>query len=887
MAGTRKGMLFAILTLAIVPTLAWKPSGRTLAAAPSEKPNPDVLAARSRAQLMEAYGRLPLSFEANQGQTDRRVKFLSRGPGYMLFLTRKEMVLRLTAESRASREGSTDESAEGPALIAPARLPISTAVPSSSRSSRAPRVVSVLQMRFIGASESVKAVGLDELPGKSNYFAGRDPTRWQTGVPQFAQVEYQGIYPGVDVIYYGLHGQLESDFRLAPGADPDNLVIEILGADRIALDAEGNVALQFPSGSMSLHKPTIFQKVANSERPVEGHYALEGENRVRLALGDYDRRLAVVIDPSLVYSTYVGGSSGDDAFGLAVDSSGNAYIAGYTDSSDFPTTPGAFQTAFQNEPPGDGDVIVAKLDPSGSRVVYSTFLGGGSAEGNAIAVDNSGNAYVGGNTSAASFPTTPGAFQTTIPTAGCTPSGFIAKLNPSGSSLIYSTYLGGPACGTNFDIGNYVNSITVDDSGDVFAGGATDSKSFPLTPGAFQTTNKNSYFTGFVAELNPSASGLVYSTYLGGNGSFPGADDVSGITLDSSGNAYVSGRTGSADFPTTPGAFQQAYGGGIDAFLTKLNSSGTNLVYSTFLGGSGVDEGNGLALDANGNVYVSGFTSSTNFPVTPGAFQTAHASDGGNSDAFVAKLDSTLSTLAYSTYLGGKNYDAALGIAVDSSGAAVVAGTTSSDNFPVANPTQSALNGPRNAFVAKLNVAGSGLLFSTYLGGNVYEQANGVSVDQAATIYVAGETHSTSLLTTAGAFQTNYGGGVNDAFVAKIFPHTLAAQIQPPISTDGSSVFSAKRGVVPVKFTLTADGAATCSLPPATILLTRTAGAAPGLIDESIYSMSADSGSYFRIDTTDCQYVYNLATSSLGPGSYQVQISISDVAVGSATFGLD
>jgi len=459
----------------------------------------------------------------------------------------------------------------------------------------------------------------------------------------------------------------------------------------------------------------------------------------------------------LTYSTYLNGSGDDLGYGIALDASGNAYVTGSTTSPNFPTTAGAFDTTVSST-----DVFVTKFNPAGSAPVYSTYLGGGLYdEGRGIAVDADGNAYVTGYTTSSNFPTTVGAFHTTLVGQF---DAFVTKLNPTGSALVYSTYLGGNG-------GEYGNGIAVDAAGNAYVTGETGSTDIVATAGAFQST-PGGQTDVFVAKLNPAGSALIYFTYLGG----ADGDAGSGIALDASGNAYVMGYTSSSNFPTTTGALQTTFAGGFyDAFVTKLDPAGSTLVYSTYLGGSGRDIGNAIAVDTDGNAYVTGSTESVDFPRTLGAFQTTIAGTG-STNAFVTKLDAAGAALVYSTYLSGGRGETGNGIAVDTAGNAYVTGLTASINFPVTRGAfQPNFGGVDDVFVTKLNAAGSALVYSTYLGGTNVDVGSGIAVDATRNAYVAGYTRSTDFRTTAGAFQSAFGGGTFDAFVAKISDATPAA----------------------------------------------------------------------------------------------------------------
>jgi hypothetical protein len=615
-----------------------------------------------------------LSFEANQGQTDAHVKFLSRGPGYTLFLTSDEVALEL--QDSGSRIQDSVRAKRSGTLSALRRT---TDHGQGTRES-------LLRLKLVNANQNAVATGASELPGKANYFIGNDPRKWRTNVPTYAKVKYAGVYPGVDLVFYGNQRQLEHDFVVAPGADASRIALRLEGSKKSSLDAEGNLVVAVEGGEVRLEKPLIYQEGSSGRREIPGGYVLTGAREVAFKVGAYDPTKPLVIDPVLVYSTYLGGSGVDVGFGIAVDPSGNAYVTGQTSSDNFPTTAGAFQTSLA----GSDNAFVTELNPAGSALVYSTYLGGSKVDsGQGIAVDSSGHAYVRGIATSTDFPTTAGAFQTSL--AGSLNT-FITKLNPSGSALVYSTYLGG----SSVDVGW---GIAVDSSGHAYVAGNTTSSDFPITPGAFQTSLAGSQ-NAFVTKLNPSGSGLVYSTYLGGTS----ADVVWDIAVDSSGHAYVTGYATSTNFPTTAGAFQTSLAGSHNAFVTKLNPSGSGLVYSTYLGGGGLDYGLGIAVDSLGHAYVTGQTQSSDFPTTAGAFQTSLA---GTKNAFVTTLNPSGSALVYSTYLGGSGGDAGYGIAVDTSGNAFVTGVTGSSNFPTTTGAfQTSLAGSDNTFVAKLTPKG-------------------------------------------------------------------------------------------------------------------------------------------------------------------------------------
>jgi hypothetical protein len=753
-------------------------------------------------RLVESYGKLPLSFEANQGQTDSQVKFLSRGRGYTLFLTGDEAVLALPKPSGISNQSSVFRNAKietrnsaifnlqseipnrqsllpsptdnGLRAVGNRQSPIGNS-PAPGPESRA---AAVLRLKLLGANPNARVTGLDPLPGKSNYFLGNDPKKWRTNVPNYAKVQYKGIYPGIDLIYYGNQGKLEYDFVVAPDADPAAIRLAVEtgpltpspsprgrgwpgGPGEGApprIDSNGDLVIQADAGDVRFHKPVVYQpspspgsRVPSPDPPVpalsilnrqssidnrqflDGRYTITARNQVAFEIPAYDRTRPLVIDPLLSYSTYLGLGT---ARGIAVDSPGNAYLVGYTPSMDFPTTPGAVQTTFAGEP---YDAFVTKFDASGSALTYSTYLGGsntgpkntGQDYGVDISVDSAGNAYVTGWTNSRDFPVTPDAFRTAIPPGGSDWFFFVAKLNATGSALVYSTYLGGSS--------GLGAGIAVDSAGNAYVTGVTGYTDFPTTPGVYQSTF-GGVFDAFVTKLNPTGSTLIYSTYLGGSGDDRGND----IALDSGAYAYVAGN----------------------GFVTKLNAAGSGLIYSTSVGAFCY----GVAVDSADNAYVTGstyhLTGSTDSP-----------------GAFVAKLDAT-GSITYSLYLGGSVRDIGRAVAVDSYGNAYVTGSANSPTqFPTtADAFQTTFGGGTyDAFLSKLNPTGSTLIYSTYLGGSYDDQGYGISLDSAGNAYITGLTNSLNFPTTPGAFQTTSVGGY--VFAAKFSSLTL-----PAVSLSATSV---------------------------------------------------------------------------------------------------
>ena len=695
----------------------------------------DARAGQRQPRLSEATSKIPLHFEANTGQTDDRVKFVARGHGYTMFLTSSEAVLALTRpEARDEKDRSSRRRAE----------------PSGKVSQ------TVLRMMYAGANPTPRIVGQQELPGKANYFKGNDPAKWRTNVPTFARVHYQEVYPGIDLVYYGNQSALEYDFIVEPGADPKRITLAFEGADKIEIGAQGDLVLHTTLGALRQRKPFIYQEVAGERREVSGRYMLASRDLVRFEIDSYDTGRPLVIDPTLFYSTFLGGSGDETGAAITIDFSGSAYVTGNTSSADFPLA-GAFQSSLV----GSSDAYVTKLNSTGSALVYSTYFGGSGGEaGGDIAVDALGNTIVAGGTTSSDFPTTPGVLDTTFNGVF---DAFVLKFGPTGSTLLYSTFLGGAAADS-------AGGLALDSAGNTYLAGLTFSSDFPATIGAFQPA----YAGGgdaFVAKLNLTATVLVYASFLGGGlGGEP--DAVNGIALDAAGNVYVAGKTQSADFPTTPGAFQTTFSGGsIDAFVAKINPLGSMLVYSTFLGaGPDNDAANDIAVDGAGNAYVTGFTNSLNFPTTVGAFDVSYSGDP--IDAFVTKVNMTGSALVYSTYLGASDLDDGFAIAVDTAGNAYVTGRTASPDFPiVAGAFQTTFAGAEDVFITTLNPAGSGLISSTYLGGSDFD-TNTVDIVLDSlpdpNVYLVGGTTSTDFPTTPGAFATTTHAGTLEVFVAQI-----------------------------------------------------------------------------------------------------------------------
>jgi uncharacterized protein (TIGR03437 family) len=691
--------------------------------------------------VLAAAGQPPLAFEPNLGQTDPQVRFLARSRGMTVFFTGAEavMLLRQRQDSGNGHPGR------------PRR-----------RQPRPPVEHQVVRMKLIGGAVP-QTTGLEKLPGVSNYFIGNDSSKWRTDIPHYARIRYNGVYPGIDMLCYGNGGQLEYDLVVAPGADPRRIELAWDGVDRLRRNADGDLVLGTRLGDLVQKRPRVYQVIGGRRVEVAAQYVVRRDQRVTLALARYDRGRPLVIDPVLLlYSTYLGGSGDDEADSVAVDANGAAYIAGDTDSTNFPTL-----SAFQNTYHGATDIFVSKFSPAGA-LVYSTYLGGaGDDEPEEIAVDVAFSAYITGSTTSADFPTQ-SAFQSGYKGGQ---DGFVTKLAPGGNALVYSTYLGGSGEDAGY-------CLVVDGAGSAYVTGYTTSADFP-TLSAYQSAYKGGR-DAFVAKLAPAGNALEYSTYLGGSS----LDTGFNIAVDGSGSAYVAGCTESADFPTQS-AYQSVYQGGCDPFVAKLGQSGNTLVYSTYVGAgmnaNTVDQSEGIAVDQFGAAYITGSTRSLVFP-TQSAFQTA---SGGNLDVFVAKLSPAGAALVYSTYLGGSGDEEPYGIAVDAAGAAYVSGYTTSPNFPTQSPFQARNRGGQDVFVTKLGPAGNALEYSTYLGGSGNDCATYIAVDATGAAYVAGYTTSADFPTQS-AYQVSNRGSSN-AFVTKLqLPAAVATD--PPglaITVDG------------------------------------------------------------------------------------------------------
>lgn len=638
----------------------------------------------SRSTLVETYGRVPMSFEVNRGQAPADVRFVSRGIGYTVYLTGSSALLTLQTPEKAQ--------------------------------------TATVGMEIAGANRDPKVAALDELATRSNYLLGVDPRGWRTDVPNYARVKYHEVYPGIDLEYYGNHQQLEYDFALAPGADPDLITLRFTGVDSMRVDERGNLVLSAAGKELQFIEPFVYQLRHGKREQIAGAYRLLGASDVGFEIGPYDPLRSLVIDPvALVYSSFLGDEAFDTGHGIAVDKSGSAYVVGQTNSAAYPLK-GPYDSTLS----GCCDIVVTKLDSKGTSILYSTFLGGSSSDnGYSIGVDSNGRAFLTGYTSSTDFPVTPSAFDQTY--NGSATDVVVVELNASGSALLYSTFLGGTT-------GNQVG-LGIAGAGDiVFVTGYTAASDFPLKN---QAQNDKAGEDAFVAAFNVTGAGvksLLWSTYLGGNGT----DDGNAIATRNGTRVWVTGNTSSTDFKTKKD-FQQNQPG-TDAFLTLFNGNG-QILKSSYLGGNGLDTGFGVALDSAGNAYVTGVTDSTNFPFTAGAFD-ATCCTGGFANAFVTKVDSFF-VPSRSTYLGGSDgYQHGRGITVHPTGNVVVAGYTVATDFPVTPDAYDSDCGSDGAcdpgaclglactdvFLSVLSADLKNLVYSTYFGGSGGDENTGGNV---------------------------------------------------------------------------------------------------------------------------------------------------------------
>ena len=626
-----------------------------------------------------------------------------------------------------------------------------------------------LRQKFIHANPHTVVKSTRMTPAKINYFIGNDPHKWLSNIPTASQIIYEELYPGVDMVLHGTQGMLKSEFVVKPGADYKKIQIAYEGINGLTLSDQGDLVLKQKNQDLRELAPYSYQIIAGNKVIIPSFYQIKGR-AYQFGLGSYNPNYPLIIDPALLYGSYLGGSGGESLVKIALDSSGNIYMTGATSSANFPATSGAYLTSR----PGSTSIYIAKLNSAGSAMVYGTYLGGTNVDSvSGMAVDSNGAAYLIGLVGSTDFPTTAGAFDTTFSTTiDC----YVTKLNAAGSGLDYSTLLGGD------NNAETCNNIAVDSSGNAYVVGSTFSSDFPLqNPIDSSLSGSN----GFVTKLNSTGSALEYSTFLGGSnilGGFTGALDFAfDIVVDSDGNAYVVGDTAATDFPLAS-PLQSTLNNSYAGFITKINPAGTSILFSSYLDGNDTDFCRDVAIDSNRNIYVACRTLSLDFHTTTGAFQTTN---GGGQDVAIVAIRSDFSDYLFSTYLGGSGTDTAADLEVDSNGNIFVVGSTTSSNFPTDRPYQSAISGAQDGFIAQFTSTGD-LDFSTYFGGSASdENISGVALapNEDKVIWIGGSGSSTDVPTSSSPFQSSSSGS-SDAFFAKIDTDSLRVTATDPSSDE-------------------------------------------------------------------------------------------------------
>lgn len=734
MRRTRKFLLSALAALSAL-------AGRELVAVPPQS---------------AAFPDLPLHFETLPGATDGELSFVARGRGCNFFITPTEAVLTLAKHELPAPSSRAERGRSGPGRVTQVRS---------------------LRYKFLGADTRATVSGAGGQPGRANYLLGNDPARWRTGQPVFSHVRVSHVYPGVDLVYYGNQQRIEYDFVVAPQADPSVIAVRITGADKMRVDEQGDLVLSLGRDEIRQPKPFLYQTVNGTRKEITGSYRLADRGTFTFDVGEYDRDLPLVIDPVLSYATFFGGAGVDIAWDLALGPDGSIYVAGETMSAGL-GSPGAFQSTYRGGDVG-GDAFIAKFDSTGRTNIYFTYLGGkGDDAALALALDAAGNAYITGFTSSTNFPTT-NPLQTNLkgspyPGIGAYPlEAFVATLGTGGSNLIFSTYLGGSS--DDEGIG-----IALDAAAAIYVTGFTTSTNFPTAN--TQRTNFNGGYDAFVTKLVPGGTNFVYSMYLGG-----ASDDLGqGIAADD-GLAYVTGLTLSTSFPNTnavqpylnnPDASATNHLlGASDAFLTQISSDGSNFIYSTFLGGRNDDVSFRLTLDQDANVYLTGSTRSTDFPRTATNLFSSLSPSNLLADVFVAKLNSGTTNWDYSVVFGGAGRDEAWDVAVGNDGHAHLIGVTFSTDFPTTNMLgflRATNSGGTDAFTAVIHSNGTDLVRSAYLGGSANDFGYAIRLDGNGNDFLAGRTFSADFPIPGLAYRTNFSGS-SDAFLAKILDQPAPA----------------------------------------------------------------------------------------------------------------
>jgi len=865
------GWVVAIVAVAAVAVLASATglprhgSNSKRSAVSSRQPSSNsTLTPATRAHLQAHYAALPLAFEANQGQADPQVKYIARGNGYKLLLTSSKAIMSLPGRNRYSEVREVMMHKRRGAAGVKAMMK------KQSAKGRQASPMASLQMNFLGANQHSQLVADDLQSGKVNYFLGNDPSKWHSNVPLYGRVSYRNIYPGIDLAFHGASHQLEFDYVVSAGADAAAIALDFQGAENVQTDDAGNLVLATSAGPVQVNKPVAYQSKNGAREFVDASFVLNAKNQVSFALGSYDHNRELVIDPTVTYSTYFGGSGADYGIAIAVDASGNSYVAGATDSSAIP----GWNSATNN---ASFDVFVTKIDFNGN-LMFTTEFGGSLDEfPGGIAVDSQG-IYVSGTTASSNFPVTGGAAQTVFQggIAGGANDAFAVKMALNGS-IAWGTYIGGNGSDTGLGVG-------VDSSHNVYVVGETFSTNLgggvinPLPGGSLLNLGASTQDNdGYIVKINASGASFGLVSYLGGSS----GDLATGVAVNSSGTILVSGETISPDLPTTAGVVQTTCGTDAncnatssssfdDGFVASIKANLSGYNYLTYYGGSDVDDAFAIAADASGNAYVTGTTASTDFPTAGSPFQSTQF---GTQNAFLVQLNSTGTAASYSSYFGGNGSDFGLAIALDSSSPpnAYITGqsTSSSASFPLINPTQAAGSGNSDAFVGVFGLSQGLVLFSTFLGGGGDEDQfeGGIAIDSSQNIYITGDTDSgngtTAAFPTVAALDGTYGGTGScsdsvgnpvpcpDAFVAAYSPATApdftisATALSPSSVAPGGSATSTVTvtplngyaGTVNLTCAVTGGGspAPTCSIASSTLTVNTTGAVAAMQRPSSIF----------------------------------------------------
>jgi hypothetical protein len=666
-----------------------------------------------------------VSFIENKGQFEESVRYLARVPSGNILLTDGAITFQFVALPELV--GSQKE--EG--------------APAGRATERAARVEAV-RMVFVGARPCPRVEPLEATPAAFNFLSGNDPRGWVTGARSYKKIVFHDLYPAIDLAVLSTGSGVKCEYRVRPGGRVEDIRIDYDGAVTARVNAQGQIEIATENGRLIEEEPLSYQLIGGKKKGIKAGYIAGPGGDFGFKTSPYRKDAELVIDPSLMFSSFVGGSGQEVDGGIAVDPAGNVYVTGETYSGNFPKTLKVYDRTFN----GVADVFISKFKPDGSGLVYSTFLGGNAAEAAmGIAVDATGQVYVCGFTKSPNFPTTIGAFDRTL---GGVRDAFVTKLNAAGTGLVYSTLIGGSAS-------EEAAGLALSPNGHVCLTGSTLSVDFPVTVKAYDKSLSGQ--DAFVLKINSTGKNLVFSTFFGGSGEEQGL----GIVLDPAENVLITGTTTSTDFPTTDGAYDRNLGGPKDVFVSRFNPQGNGLVISTYLGSGGVDGTlGGIAVDRSGSVYLTGFTESSRFPVTAGAWDSAFS---GSNEAFLTKLDPAGADLVYSTFLGGSNQEFGRSVAVDVIGDAIVTGYTKSANWPVtADGYDRTHNGDQDIFLTWLDPAGKGLLYSTFIGGSGADRTSGgLAVDVYGNAFVIGSTGSSNFPRTAGAFDRTYGGARDDA----------------------------------------------------------------------------------------------------------------------------